>query len=286
MESELRRGIADPETPVWLPELTTVLADRGWATLSEAFGIDGANYGTNRVLCRCASVPRRVGFAISKRDGSGVRESEIIVEELPATSWWTIAKDAEPLTLDELNGPTVRQILGDAFAAINAVSSLHSSVFSIVRSLHLLRSDSLDEYDISFSEPYLPFSIFVSVPHKRCADDFLRVAEGIIHEAMHLQLTLMEKEIFLIHGEPKQFYSPWREEFRSVYGIVHGLYVFGVLRQYYGCLIQDRTFEEHREFVTDRYATIGEQISEVTGLDYEDALTEVGHAIINRIGSL
>jgi hypothetical protein len=45
---------------------------------------------------------------------------------------------------------------------------------------------------IRYSSPAIPFSIFVSVPPADERNVVARLAEAIIHEAMHLQLTLIE----------------------------------------------------------------------------------------------
>lgn len=62
-------------------------------------------------------------------------------------------------------------------------------------------------YDVSHSTPVLPLSIFVSVPGADERHAELRLAESIIHEAMHLQLTFIES---LSHSLSR----PERQRFR------------------------------------------------------------------------
>lgn len=280
----IRRAVLDSENPLWVPDLSQALAERGWKLLNQRFGITRANYGTNRMLFRSSSAPRRVVMTVHEGNDTGASAGEILVEELPADAWRRIAKDAEANRIDEDSaGP---QILDEAFSAIKEVTTIYGTIFVLIRALHLLRSDDLGEYDISFSEPHLPFSIFVSVPNRRYPADFLRVAEGIVHEAMHLQLTLIEGVALLFRAESAEFYSPWRDEYRPVYGVLHGLYVFGVLREFYGRLLGLGRLANQQEFLTERYETIGSQLADVIGLESNPALTEFGQALVKRIRTL
>src|SRR5207249_726495 len=98
--------------------------------------------------------------------------------------------------------------------ALKRVPTLLPTVLSLVRALHLVIPDD-DDIDVSFSEPNLPFSVFVSVPHRGARTDALRVAEAIVHEAMHLHLTLIERVVPLVRSSGRRFFSPWRGEYRT-----------------------------------------------------------------------
>lgn len=101
-----------------------------------------------------------------------------------------------------------------------------AAVGTLVRSVHRV-APKAPGYDLSHSEPGLPFSVFVSIPAGE-PSDAMRVAESLLHEAMHLQLTLIERHAPLITGEGEA-YSPWQQCVRPIQGIVHGLYVFGAI---------------------------------------------------------
>ena len=104
----------------------------------------------------------------------------------------------------------------------------------LVRVCHLIKLAD-DDYDMSYSDPQVPFSIFVSVPQKRRPNDPLRVAESIVHEAMHLQLTLIEQVDPSRASVRGGYFSPWKGAYRSPQGVLHALYVFRVIDQ---CLEQ------------------------------------------------
>src|SRR5258706_13311228 len=68
----------------------------------------------------------------------------------------------------------VFECMNDAFGMIRQIPSLFRTVVELVKSIHLIKLES-DDYDVSFSEPQLPFSIFVSVPQKNSEISALRV---------------------------------------------------------------------------------------------------------------
>ena len=53
-----------------------------------------------------------------------------------------------------------------------------------------------------------------------------------MHEALHLQLSLVERVLPMVvsnpGGESEQVFSPWAGDGRSVRGLLHGVYVFGI----------------------------------------------------------
>lgn len=123
-------------------------------------------------------------------------------------------------------GPEALDTIRNAARLLCDVSTLAESIGRLVRALHVLRAEA--GYDVSHSEPTIPFSVFVSVPAPREKDSVIRVAESIVHEAMHLQLTLVENELPLVATEGEVF-SPWQRRARPVRGLLHGLYVFSAI---------------------------------------------------------
>ena len=64
----------------------------------------------------------------------------------------------------------------------------------------------------------------------------LRLAESLIHEAMHLQLTFIESVVPLVNATEGTAFSPWKGEDRPVQGVFHALYVFAVIREAFSTL--------------------------------------------------
>ena len=127
--------------------------------------------------------------------------------------------------------------LDAAGAVITCVPSLRSIVRCRVGSIGILRVDD-DAYDVGHSEPAWPTTIFVSVPPPTALGS-LRLAESIVHEAMHLHVTALEQSSPLVETEGVLF-SPWRKEARSTAGVLHGLYVFSCIRAFLQIVIQEK----------------------------------------------
>lgn len=92
---------------------------------------------------------------------------------------------------EEIQMGGVKGRVEEAFHLLDGLPTVLAVVCSLIRSMHLLETSD-DQNDVSFSEPRMPFSVFVSVPGPGIDDGIFRVAEGILHEAMHLQLTFIE----------------------------------------------------------------------------------------------
>jgi HEXXH motif-containing protein len=119
--------------------------------------------------------------------------------------------------------------LQEAADVLGTVDGLVDTLGLLVRTVHLLKAPI--GYDVSHSDPGLPFSIFVSLPQPGETDGVSRLAEAILHESMHLQLTMIELQVQLIADGLKRMYSPWKHEVRPISGVLHGLYVFAVIHQ-------------------------------------------------------
>jgi len=151
------------------------------------------------------------------------------------------------------------------------------AVTRLIRSVHCIKALG-PGYDCSHSEPSLPFSAFVSVP---CAepDGELRLAESLLHEAMHLQLTLIERHVALTHADAGDGYSPWQQQQRPLLGLIHGLYVFTAIHCWLTTLTADDTISDSdRAYAHRRLRNIDEEIAQVTALASAPGLTSFGSA--------
>ena len=141
-----------------------------------------------------------------------------------------------------------------------------------------------DDYDVSHSDPQVPFSIFVSVPQARRPHDALRVVESIVHEAMHLQLTLLEQTLPLVHPSDHTYFSPWKGTYRSPQGVLHALYVFRVIDRF---LEQLQAFPvwsaADADYIHTRRDDIARQIGEIETFKDCPALTTWGTEVVRRL---
>jgi HEXXH motif-containing protein len=126
-------------------------------------------------------------------------------------------------------------LFGSAGDMIGLVPTLAAVVASGAKTIHLLEAEP--GYDVSHSEPRWDTRIFVSVPDEPAPVGGLRLAESVVHEAMHLDLTAFESDCPVVADEAGSMKSPWRAEPRPFGGIAHGLYVFVGLQEFFTRLV-------------------------------------------------
>ena len=280
----LEAVLTDALTPFWLPDLTDALVEIGWKRLQNHTHITALEYGTARVLAGHAGAPRHVVACVAFYPGAKRTQQHILIEYLDGDVRHPYEKVG--LTLydpEAINITLINPIVQEAVRILAFVPTLHRTVAHLVRVCHLIKPEH-DDYDVSYSDPQVPFSIFVSVPQTRRPKDALRVAESILHEAMHLQLTLIEQVRPLVHPSGDRYFSPWKDEYRSPRGLLHALYVFRVIDQFLERLLAlpGWTFEQ-REHMRQRRGEIALQMREVETFKYCPALTDLGVCFVQRL---
>jgi HEXXH motif-containing protein len=180
--------------------------------------------------------------------------------------------------------PKTVQLIEEAYRHLRYVPFICASVAGLTWILHVVLAKG-DDYDVSFSDPSLPFSIFISVPTAIRNDAPLRVAEAIIHETMHLQLSLFERLMPLVQPFEcaDRHFSPWRNEYRDAAGILHGIYVFRVLRDFWEAALSrcDCGFVE--SFASRRIHDISGELAQVHAFRNAVSLTERGREFVNSL---
>ncbi|WP_281821379.1 HEXXH motif-containing putative peptide modification protein [Sphingobium sp. BS19] len=156
---------------------------------------------------------------------------------------------------------------------IEQCGALADVVRGAIQEIHLL--DAKPGYDVSHSEPCWLHRVFVSVPDRHDEIGALRFAEGVIHEAMHLELTLLENDRPLVQSPADTMLSPWREEARPIGGVLHGLFVFSCLHTAFRMLVSgtDAAATDH---VQGRLHDIAEEVSSIDLATLSSGLTPTG----------
>lgn len=284
LAERIKASIENRNADPWFPELTAHLAARAWGRLHRDIGLTHDSYGTERVLSHSVSAPREIITSLKTGLSTCSTAPAISIEALSQECAVQYEKqEATFYTPDEILHTTILSSIEEAIAIINQVPSLMRTVAVLVRSLHVIRPEDLD-HDVSFSEPEVPFSVFVSVPKKRTENDALRVAEAIIHEAMHLQLTLIEETVALSVPSPREFFSPWRGKYRTAQGVLHGVYVFRVVDQFLRALsFIQKPSAGKLSYLTSRQEQIVVQMGMIR--DFEDCsdLTKVGASLAKNL---
>jgi len=284
LAARVREALRDTSRPLWLPGLTADLADIAWRKLGRDLGLTRASYGTARVLRRDPGEARWVVAAFSVSSPAGVGRDAIPVELLPEDLVLRCTgSDMRFFRAEEILGDGVSGRVEEALEILGAVPSVLLPVCALVRALHLINPED-DEVDVSFSEPGLPFSAFVSVPGPSAVTGAIRVAEALLHEAMHLQLTLAEAIVPLVTPTERTYFSPWRNEHRTAQGVLHALYVFQVIDAFLGAApLEGPALAPSRRYARERRRTIACQVREIRDFRACADLTADGIAFVDRL---
>ncbi|MDW3681612.1 HEXXH motif-containing putative peptide modification protein [Cupriavidus sp. CV2] len=261
--------ITDPSVRLWWPGLAGRLVD----DLSQKRGFDRRSYSTSAWITQGTVSSQRL-FAM--RNTRRIR-TQAVVEvlpsslqqryEVPGCRFWKV---------DELEQGAALDLLASSLDEIAVVPELSDTVGQLAHRIHLLMPND-DAYDVNFSEPELPLSIFVSIPLQPLKHMRWRVAEAIVHEAGHLQLSLVERVVPLIASPQAQYYSPWRKAARSVNGVLHGLYVFGMIAEW---MTRSSAPTSH---VRQRLADINQEARQLADFPEASGLTDIGAALARSI---
>lgn len=258
LERRLTAAIA-ADRPCWLPGIAGDLVTEFWAGST----FDPASYATQAWLgSECA----RAGVLIP---GMGTMQLEPLpaqyADRFVAPAFATASQFAP-------------RAIADALTRLEA-SGAGDPVAHLIRSVHCINARG-PGYDCSHSEPSVPFSVFVSVPYAE-PDGELRLAESLLHEAMHLQLTLIERQVALTRADGEQCYSPWQQRQRPLLGLVHGLYVFAAIHGWLTCLAVEETISDaDRAYAHRRLRDIDQEIAQVIALPNAAGLTPFGRAFV------
>jgi hypothetical protein len=264
--AEIERQIARGEAP-WFPGLAYQLATAFWRGTPR---MRAEEYGSARWLTEAIACPRDELALITTAAGA-----RAILEQLPPSirQRFSGLRFADGLPMGE-----VVQSFAHALRWLEPPAGAPEAIASLVRTIHLIASTG-PGYDCSHSDPALPFSIFVSVPLGE-RDEALRLAESILHEAMHLQLSLIERYAPVVGEKKRKGYSPWQRRLRPVSGVVHGLYVFGCILRWLTTLSNSaRVKPEDRRYVDRRRVEIAREIEQIAELPTSPALTSFGREL-------
>lgn len=258
-------GVAD--TPIWSPGLAVRLA-RGFRRAQAAdpgLLVDEGRYGSWAWLTEGAAEGRyasasnhlkRARFELLPLDGRRRYEAIGLVISMHLPSADEIA------------------LVDEAIEQLLPAPGLIEAVDALVRSIHKLDSEG-PGYDVSHSDPELPFSIFLNLPVGE-TDAALRIAEALLHETMHLQLTLMERLRPLVADPAATTHSPWQGKARPLQGLIHGLFVFRAIDQWLATLQTAHSSVDGHPYADRRRLEISDEIAEIENFTASPALTPRG----------
>lgn len=268
--------------PFWFDHLAPVLAKHCWSKLRAKYGLDRSNYGTARILQNDLFGDRELVAYLEKPTFD--TRAQIMVECLrPAFTARYREYGLQFYSPDEILNSDLSCALGRAIKIISVINGAAVAVAEVLSTIHLLKPDST-ECDVSYSEPLLPFSIFVGIAPKAHANRDIRLAESVLHECMHLQLSLIEDVVPLVVDANKVYLSPWRRATRPISGVVHALYVFRVIQDFFNELLVSGSLKlDDRRYAKRRVEEIDNEVAQVADLSLGKELTAAGAALAKRL---
>ena len=268
--SDVVRTAFSQSKDIWFPETAKHLSDFAWQDAAR-LAFTPENYGTHRWLLGDSSVER---LQLARLDFGNALSC--LIERLPQQSRSLYEKSGLEFS-DHFPADAIQQ----AVNLISSVPSLSTTLSLYLRSLHILEAPGA-EYDVSHSDPAVPFSIFLSVPPAGQTGR-LRLAESIIHECMHLQLSIVERALPLIDEPHAMYFSPWKQTSRPASGVLHGLYVFSVIYQFFGCsTLNAHLTSQERLFADLRRSQLSRELNQVVPFARIDSLSREGRCLAAR----
>lgn len=257
----------------WYEGLAATLAAQEWSQLARA-GIDPSNYGSARVLRNNPST-LRLGSAMSN-PGLGRPVQLERFDTLMLARYGVIGlREPKP----DFDASYFQTAFAQAIRLIDVAAAAGESVRSLVWSITPVGVEGPD-YDTGYSDPALPFSIFIGAHAVSDKVAAIRLAEGVLHETMHLQLSLIEDWVPLVGGSGGRRHSPWQKCDRPTQGVLHGLYVFRVVQDWLRVIVAGTALEgadlAHAKL---RISQIEEECAELTDLAASDDLTSDGRVL-------
>jgi HEXXH motif-containing protein len=231
-------------------------------------------YSTSKWI---ASVPPSKVWQVNA-NAEGATDLSLSVERLTPLAAEKLASKGVPFADEAAIATAGLAGLERALGLLQQVPSLLATVGILAKSVHILEA-SESGYDVSYSDPLIPFSVFLNISEGRFAD--LRTTEALVHEAMHLQLSLIEKIVPIAKIDQGLHYSPWKDSHRPVSGLMHALYVFRVIDQWLALL--PKTSQEAVDYAEKRHKEIGEEVGQLNPAPLVDHLTVEGQQLLSRL---
>lgn len=266
----------DNPFPLWENDLTDNLVANELLKLSE-FGINLGNYSTAAGYFDKDTQDRKKNILLF---GTNLKNS--IYLESPQYDLLNEFYEEHGLVPEPESKLGIIEVekLRDALSVFQLIPECEKCISTIVKSIQVLQQVD-DEIDTSYSHPDIPFSIFISLCNSKSVNSDLRVAESILHEAMHLKLTLIEKHVDLIKPNSLEtFYSPWRDEQRPLRGVLHGLFVFKGISLLYKELQKIILDTTANKYLKNRIIDINCEFEQLQKFQYCKGLTDFGQGLV------
>jgi hypothetical protein len=269
----------DNPFPLWENDLTALLVKNEIQRLSQ-IGITLENYSTAGSYFQ-----KRMEIESESILLSGTTFKDSIYLEKPQFNVLNDFYEEHGLEIEPESkvGSVEAGKLKGSLSIFEFIPESHKCISTLVKRIQVLKQVE-DEIDTSYSHPEIPFSIFISLCRNNSLTSNLRVAESILHEAMHLKLTLIEKHVDLINPNSSEtFYSPWRYEQRPIRGVLHGLFVFRSILEMYKLLLNSLINFNDCMQIYYRIEDIENEFRHLKRLSMNQGFTSMGSSLVNNL---
>jgi HEXXH motif-containing protein len=235
-----------------------------------------------RGLAQLSKVSKLVPWRFSARSVSCSPAFEKIILARVSIAPADIAREVEQHGLQLWDKSTIpNNLILKAANFIDREPSLAAVCSTVVEHLHVMKAEV--GFDVSHSEPRWRRRIFVSLPERSDEIGAVRLAESIIHEAMHLHLTDYEDTEPLVLEFDQKLKSPWKTELRSYQGVMHGLFVFACLSCYFkGALENFQGDDSTRRHCYQRIIDIAAEIDTIDVSELSSGLSARGRWLVKN----
>jgi uncharacterized protein len=96
---------------------------------------------------------------------------------------------------------------------------------------------------VSFSDNSVPGALYVSIRQGSKYIDKYDLADSLIHEHRHQKLYLLQRSVPLVELDAPLVPSPWREDLRPPSGLLHAIFVFTQLLEFWVYLHTEGPYE-------------------------------------------
>ena len=273
----VRRALLTVANSAWEPSLARILAEFQLGILERDQGLTKPHNHTLRVFpYQIGSRNIETSSLAFPKDSRCNPLYDLSIDWLPLRQLKDLFGCPYPCySKTDSASPLVLNTVAESFAILKPISGVADSIAQFVKSLHLIKPPD-DDTDISFSDPTVPFAAFVSVPTTTAEEVPWRVAESILHEFMHLQLSAIENVVPLVATKRGAYYSPWRKEMRPVSGVLHGAYAFFGVNDFVLKGLRLAQSPRINSYLLARRRTLRNQFSEIQTLSDHRSLTPIG----------
>jgi len=270
---------------LWDPETTNLLVSHEWKSLREQFCWKRDDYSTAGHILNSSE------FIASKWPISTWAKNNPIYIEIPRLDdlhQFYAENDLSLVEENDLISTGAVEKLDDGLKLLNSIPDLVDCVSQLVRVIGVLKSVN-SETDVSYSHPSLPFSIFVSVCNEQTPEASARVAESILHETMHLRHSLIQRNVDLLNPESHvqaQYFSPWRQEERPANGVLHGIFVFRAILEFFTRLLSISEHDKALKYSERRIHEIASQLALVRNFYKSPDLNATGAELARQLANM